>query len=65
MQAGQREGLSNGRDTNFQTSFDNGYKDGFQNGFLLGKFKFQKFGQLKSSNLIHITHLILLQREFK
>ncbi|KAL1512489.1 hypothetical protein ABEB36_002073 [Hypothenemus hampei] len=39
---GQKDGISAGRDLNFQASFDVGYKDGFKNGFELGKLKFQR-----------------------
>lgn len=36
---GLREGISDGRDGNFQKSFDIGYQQGFQNGYMLGKYK--------------------------
>ncbi|KAJ8981351.1 hypothetical protein NQ317_002888 [Molorchus minor] len=36
---GLREGILDGRDTNFQEHFDIGYKEGFQNGYALGKYK--------------------------
>ncbi|GLV43362.1 uncharacterized protein CBL_03905 [Carabus blaptoides fortunei] len=37
--AGYREGITAGRDSNFQTSFDAGYSEGFKNGFALGTYK--------------------------
>nr|XP_022913985.1 uncharacterized protein LOC111424609 [Onthophagus taurus] len=46
--AGFREGLSAGKDKNFQEYFDAGYKDGFKNGFLMGRFK----GALKVRTLM-------------
>lgn len=36
LQAGYREGVTEGRDSIFQESFDKGYEDGFRIGFLMG-----------------------------
>ncbi|KAJ8963185.1 hypothetical protein NQ318_018651 [Aromia moschata] len=36
---GLREGISSGRESNFQEYFDIGYKEGFKNGYALGKCK--------------------------
>ncbi|CAH1169850.1 unnamed protein product [Phaedon cochleariae] len=38
-QTGLRDGISDGRDSNYQKSFDTGFQEGFKNGFLLGKHK--------------------------
>ncbi|XP_066142879.1 uncharacterized protein [Euwallacea fornicatus] len=42
IKIGERDGLSDGRDRNFQPSFDKGYSVGFQSGFKLGQLKFQR-----------------------
>lgn len=36
---GYKDGVHDGRESQFQKGFDNGYEQGFKNGFLLGKFK--------------------------
>ncbi|GJQ66442.1 hypothetical protein Trydic_g4446 [Trypoxylus dichotomus] len=44
---GFREGISDGKDQNFQKYFDEGFKEGFLNGFRLGRHK----GVLKAMDL--------------
>lgn len=44
---GYGDGVSDGRETQFQKGFDDGYEQGYKNGFLLGKFK----GQLAKNEL--------------
>lgn len=36
---GYKDGVHDGRESQFQAGFDDGYQQGFQNGFLLGKYK--------------------------
>lgn len=48
---GLRDGIEEGRVSNFQKSFDEGYKNGFKNGFELGKLK----GQLESPSELENT----------
>lgn len=35
---GYKDGVHDGRESQFQNGFDCGYQQGFQNGFLLGKY---------------------------
>lgn len=35
---GYKDGVHDGRESQFQSGFDCGYQQGFQNGFLLGKY---------------------------
>lgn len=41
---GYKDGIHDGRETQFQNGFDDGYEQGFQNGFMLGKYKGTIFG---------------------
>lgn len=36
---GYKDGIHDGRESQFQNGFDSGYQQGFQNGFLLGRYK--------------------------
>lgn len=42
---GYKDGVHDGRESQFQNGFDVGYQQGFQNGFLLGKYKGNIFAQ--------------------
>ncbi|XP_060524987.1 uncharacterized protein LOC132701226 [Cylas formicarius] len=49
---GLKEGLFDGRASNFQVGFDSGYKIGLKNGFLLGQYVFNnsKMGESPSNH---------------
>lgn len=42
---GYKDGVHDGRESQFQNGFDDGYQQGFHNGFLLGKYKGRIFAQ--------------------
>lgn len=39
FQMGYKDGVYDGRESQFQNGFDVGYEHGFQNGYVLGKYK--------------------------
>lgn len=58
---GYKDGVHDGRESQFQKGFDDGYEQGFKNGFLLGKCK----GRLSSSETSaqsNIQNDLILQR---
>lgn len=60
---GYKDGMFDGRESQFQKGFDAGYEQGFQNGFVLGKFKArQNFNSTESNNATNSQNDLILQR---
>lgn len=57
---GYKDGMHDGRESQFQKGFDDGYEQGFKNGFLLGKYKGSVSVQpTKNDSNIDLNDLIL------